>query len=213
MVKNMSLISKCASFPPDEVFYIFSYESLQSVSDFQKEIDSIPQEYAIHPRSFHGALCTVAACGNVPVAKKIVEIAAIAKKILFEYGDCIGRTPLIWAIVKGQHLMAKYLISVKADVNTASQNGSTPLWYATKLHRASLAELLLDNGAEAEPKSNKTEIHIIERAQEALDHEKNIQAAFLRSLFFLLAKSISGSADVHRIIVDYADPLMKGQLA
>lgn len=203
----MTLISTCSSFPRDEVFYLFPYECLQSVSDFQQEIDSIPQEYEIHPRSYHVALCSTAARGNLPVVKKIVEILATANTNLFEYGGSNGRTPLIWAVIHGQYCIVKFLISAKADVNTATREGKTALWYAANSRQVRLAEYLLEKEAVINPQLNDRGMRIIERVQVALNHEKNIQKAFLRSLHALLNASIpSMGTDVNGIIIQYADP-------
>src|SRR5579862_3134292 len=183
MVKNMSLVSQCERFP-GQTFYFFPYHCLHTVSDFQKEKeDRVEQGYPIALHSYHDALCTVATMGKIPVAREILNLTDAS---LFRYGNYMGRTPLICAIISSQYVMAKFLIRAKADVNIATPAGNTPLWYAVKMRQVRLAEFLMNKDAVVEPQLSGREMPIIERAQMALNYERRMQEAFLRELRVLL---------------------------
>ena len=61
--------------------------------------------------------------------------------------DSSGTTPLHYAAVSGDAVLALRLISMGADVNAANTGGRTPLIYAGMTDRAEVAEILLRHGA------------------------------------------------------------------
>lgn len=61
--------------------------------------------------------------------------------------DCLGYTPIHWAIYFGHHEVAQILISKGANPNIKSDTGRTPLEIATSMVYDKIAELLRNHGA------------------------------------------------------------------
>ncbi|KAJ3692993.1 hypothetical protein LUZ60_012088 [Juncus effusus] len=65
-----------------------------------------------------------------------------------------GRSPLHWAVDRGNHDIISTLLSANADVNAKDNEGQTPLHYAVVCEREKIAELLLKSGADRNLKDN-----------------------------------------------------------
>ncbi|GAB2265049.1 hypothetical protein Dimus_000116 [Dionaea muscipula] len=68
--------------------------------------------------------------------------------------DSEGRTPLHWAVDRGNLNVVELLISKNADVNMKDSEGQTPLHYATVCDRENIAEFLVKHKADATMKDN-----------------------------------------------------------
>lgn len=62
-------------------------------------------------------------------------------------------TPLLFAVMKGDTEMARWLIEKGVNVNTASENGAYPLFMAAGTGNMALAELLVAKGANPNQKT------------------------------------------------------------
>jgi ankyrin repeat protein len=84
--------------------------------------------------------------------KEVRRIQALIKDSpdLINAGDGNGATPLHKAAVKGQLVVAKFLLANKANVNARRQYNISPLHEAVMNGHKSMTELLLANGAEVE---------------------------------------------------------------
>jgi ankyrin repeat protein len=65
-----------------------------------------------------------------------------------------GRTPLLWAAIRGNKEVAKLVLANGADLNVKTAAGWTPLLEAVGYHDKEMAELLLANGADVNAKAN-----------------------------------------------------------
>ncbi|KAF5175287.1 Acyl-coa-binding domain-containing protein [Thalictrum thalictroides] len=68
--------------------------------------------------------------------------------------DSEGRTPLHWAVDRGNLKAVELLVSKKADLNVMDDEGQTPLHYATMCEREATAEYLVIHGADTVLKDN-----------------------------------------------------------
>ena len=59
-----------------------------------------------------------------------------------------GRTPLLWAAVKGHEAVVKLLLAREADVESKDRIGKTPLLLAAWNGHEAVVKLLLKKGAE-----------------------------------------------------------------
>ena len=59
-----------------------------------------------------------------------------------------GRTMLVWAVIRGNHDAARYLLDKGADVDGADDSGNTPLIFAAMDGKEMLARLFLEAGAD-----------------------------------------------------------------
>lgn len=76
-----------------------------------------------------------------------------AKKIaasipMIDFTDKYGMTPLMWAIMEYQEVLAKYLISRGASVNKKCAIGTTPLMLAVRKRQIEMVELLVRRGSD-----------------------------------------------------------------
>lgn len=65
-----------------------------------------------------------------------------------------GRTPLLWAAIRGNKEVAKMVLANGADLSVKTAAGWTPLLEAVGYHDQEMAELLLANGADVNAKAN-----------------------------------------------------------
>ena len=65
-----------------------------------------------------------------------------------ETRDAEGDTPLLIAVQRGNHRLARHLINHGADVNTRNTAGQTVLQIANNLGLGDIAQLLVRNGAQ-----------------------------------------------------------------
>jgi ankyrin repeat protein len=86
---------------------------------------------------------------RIALKNKRIDIA----KLLLEYGadpnkrDTVGMTPLLYESRWGNVNTVDFLISNKADVNVASNNNETPVYYAVANGKKDILISLLANGA------------------------------------------------------------------
>lgn len=62
--------------------------------------------------------------------------------------DSDGRTPLIWAVDRGNLSAVEILVAKGADINAKDQEGQTALHYATVCDQEEVAKYLFEHGAE-----------------------------------------------------------------
>ena len=82
-----------------------------------------------------------------------------AVKWLLAHGAVLNREGKQWgalhyAVFNGHDDLAKYLISLGANVNAPSPNGSTPLILAAREGRQDMAKVLLESGADTKAKND-----------------------------------------------------------
>jgi ankyrin repeat protein len=65
-----------------------------------------------------------------------------------------GRTPLLWAAIRGNKEVAKLVLANGADLGVKTAAGWTPLLEAVGYHDQEMAELLLANGADVNARAN-----------------------------------------------------------
>ncbi|PIA25480.1 hypothetical protein AQUCO_11400034v1 [Aquilegia coerulea] len=81
-------------------------------------------------------------------------LKSIDSSISINLKDSEGRTPLHWAVDRGQLKVVELLVSKKADLNVTDDEGQTPLHYAAMCEREAIAEYLVNQGADTHLKDN-----------------------------------------------------------
>lgn len=71
--------------------------------------------------------------------------------------DSEGRTPLHWAVDRGQFHITELLLSRNADVNVKDKEGQTPLHYAVVCEREAIAKFLVKQNADTAVKDDDGE--------------------------------------------------------
>ncbi len=99
----------------------------------------------------HGIAPIHIACslGNKRIIELLLERGASLKEAHFDPAGCVAYTPLIDAVIAGQHDMVDYLLKNGADPNMTSFSLEypRPIHYACMQGPWNLIELLRDNGA------------------------------------------------------------------
>ena len=81
--------------------------------------------------------------------QSVSELAeAIASGENVDALDREGRTPLFYAVQKGDTAIVAELVQHGAKINARDKNAETPLHFAARAHQPGVAELLLKNGAD-----------------------------------------------------------------
>ncbi len=186
-------ISSCQSFSANEPVYILGKAFLKSVSDFREKREKLLKERTLNLRSYHFALCTAASKGNVSVVEEITKVAG---KALLKYGDSIGWTPLIWAVVREKYPVIKWLL-LNDDVNRTSCDGKSPLWFAVAKNKIPYVKMLLKYGAIVNPQLNEKQMEIVVKAKSDLDYEINEELSQLKEIITCL------STDTLKIVAEY----------
>ncbi|MBO7454205.1 MAG: ankyrin repeat domain-containing protein [Alphaproteobacteria bacterium] len=105
-----------------------------------------------------------------------------------------GRSPLFYALAKGNEEVAKLLIESGANIDQQFRNGYSPLIYAMFMAKSGFLEFLLDKGADVNQKNayDCTPLFIVEAemwylrknsisgVKETLQHYKDIKELILR---------------------------------
>ncbi len=112
-------------------------------------------------------LVNFAAAGEIHEAAKsgdIVKMRALLDKNpqLLTEKDEIGKTPVHWAVGKGQPEALKLLLDTyRADANIRNNNGGTPLHVAASQAQPECALILIEHGADvnARTRNNSTPLH------------------------------------------------------
>ncbi len=91
------------------------------------------------------ALMLAALHGQFDTAKLLVEAGAEVNRA--------GWTPLHYAVVSGNVDLVRYLLEQSAYIDAQSPNATTPLMMAARQKLPSLAELLIEEGADPTPRN------------------------------------------------------------
>lgn len=117
-------------------------------------------------------------------------------------GDNSGRTPFHAAVENGHYETARELINLKADVNIAKKDGSTPLWTSAKKGNLLMIKLLLQNHAAIAIGAGTPALSAIEK-QWIAKVQKEIQDQFIQTVDESI-KPTQIPASVLMLISDYA---------
>lgn len=134
------------SFSQTDIFEICRNGSLQELKDIYNESPSI-----IDKPNLEGYLPLTLACyyGReehvIFLVDRVQNINGISK-----YG-----TPLMAAVVKGYSKIVEILLSKKANVNIADNNGTLPIHYAVMFKQYDIIEFLLGADANIDLRDNR----------------------------------------------------------
>jgi hypothetical protein len=82
-------------------------------------------------------------------------MALLKNRHYLDFKDTNGRTPLLWAVVKGHEAVVKLLLEKGTELETKDKDyGQTPLFLAAGNGHEAVVKLLLEKGAEIETKAN-----------------------------------------------------------
>ena len=82
-----------------------------------------------------------------------IKVILQKDKKLINSADETGYTPLHWALIRQNWDLAKFLISMGADVNTRGADGGSPMHCAANHENTEIIELLIKEGAQKDLKN------------------------------------------------------------
>ncbi|KAM0476541.1 hypothetical protein ACHAPX_006458 [Trichoderma viride] len=122
-----------------------------------------------------------------------------------------GRTALRWAAARGLTEVVRQRIGEGADVNTADEDGCTPLIAASEYGHVEVARLLIEKGADLEAKAEEgvtplflaTAAECLELVKLLLGKGANIEAKDAEGITPLIAASYAGNIDTVQLLLDH----------
>jgi ankyrin repeat protein len=122
-----------------------------------------------------------------------------------------GKTALRWAAAKGLIEVVRQRLGKGIDLNTADEDGYTPLLAASEYGNVEVARLLIDNGAALEIKAEDgvTPLFLasatgcLELVQLLLDRGADIETKDSEGITPLIAASYVGHVDTVQLLLDY----------
>lgn len=118
---------------------VFLLARQQNFGEMLKLLELCPQHWTAQDDDGHSLLHWSSLVGNTEIAKLVVE-----KGCPVDIRASNKQTPLMWASLRGHVPVARYLLSVKADLRAQDSLGATPLIIAIQ-HKSYSSMLLLIN--------------------------------------------------------------------
>ncbi len=132
------------------LYYAITQGNIETVKLLRERNSS---EELIDQKEFRNKTLLMFACefGNIEVVQYLLETMDLDMYPMYQHVDKAGKTPLIYASIKGHRAIVEILIEYDV-INHQDQAGKTALMYACYGHHFDIAKLLLSNGADKDIK-------------------------------------------------------------